>query len=242
MENILEIRNLYFSKGKEILKGVNLSLRKGEVHSIIGVNGTGKTTLSSILMGLNGYLEYKGEIKFNGSDIKGLSITERARKGITMAWQIPAAFEGLTVKEYLELNNQGMPPEKALNMVGLKPEDYLNRKVNETLSGGERKRIELASILCMHPLLVILDEPDSGIDMASMNAIKRAISKLKEIKTTVVIITHNEKIALLSDRASLMCDGKIVKTALPGEVTNYFKMHCKRCEHKNEIEEGAFDD
>ncbi len=242
-ENILEIKNLKFKKnGKEILKGVSISLFKGEVHSVIGVNGTGKTTLSSIIMGLHGYSGFTGSITFKGQSLRKKTITERAKMGITMAWQNPAGFEGITVREYLSINNKSVSPERALRLVGLEPGEYLDRIVNENLSGGERKRIELAAILCFKPELVLLDEPDSGIDMASMNAIRRAIRELREMKTTVLIITHNERVALFSDRASLMCDGKIIKTGIPEEVTQYFKTHCRDCNHINEIDDGVLND
>ena len=163
--------------GKKILRGVNLEVGDREIHSIIGANGAGKSTLAYTLMGLQGYEHEEGSLTFDGEDITKLSITERARKGITLAWQEPARFEGLKVRDYLAIGakgNGGITEEKlkeALKKVDLKPEKYLDREVGEALSGGERKRIELASIITMKPKLAILDEPDSGIDVVSLKEI-----------------------------------------------------------------------
>ena len=235
METLLEIKDLSYNvKEREILKSITLTIKKGEIHSIVGVNGSGKTTLSSVLMGLQGYKPKSGKIIFLGKDITNLTVTERAQAGITLAWQNPAVFEGVSVNDYLSINSK--EPEKVLNLVGLNS-SYLHRKLNEKLSGGERKRIELASAISMEPQLIILDEPDSGIDMASINRIRNIMSKFKESGGSVILITHNEKIASYGDIASLMCKGKIVKEGSPKEVTRYFKEFCKRCDHVGEIDE-----
>ncbi|MCD6127841.1 MAG: ABC transporter ATP-binding protein [Methanomicrobia archaeon] len=235
---MLELRDVHYGTGdKEILKGIDLVIGESRIQSIIGVNGTGKTTLAAIIMGLNGYRPHRGRIFFKGRDITDLSITERAKLGITLAWQIPASFEGITVKEYLSIKKNFTAPEKALKLVGLNPNLYLNRVVDENLSGGERKRIELASVFSVKPKLVILDEPDSGIDMASITAIKKVIKNFKKMGTSVLLITHSERMAKVGDTVSLLCDGKIVKEGNVKEVTEFFRKYCRECDHIGEIEE-----
>ncbi|OQX56700.1 MAG: ABC transporter ATP-binding protein [Candidatus Cloacimonas sp. 4484_209] len=235
---MLEIKNLYYAAGsKKILKGVNLTVGKGEIRSIIGVNGTGKTTLAAIIMGLEGYRPTKGKILYNKRDITNLSVTERAKLGITLAWQSPATFEGITVREYLSIGESANNVDKYLRFVGLNPNVYLNRVVDESLSGGERKRIELASVFSTKPKLVILDEPDSGIDMASISAIRNVIRSFKKIGTSIFLITHNENMAKIGDRVSLLCSGEVLKEGTPEEVTKFFKKHCKSCDHIGKIDE-----
>ena len=129
--------------GKPILHDLNLHVFPGEIHAILGMNGTGKSTLASLIMGLSGFSPTSGNVVFQGEDITALSISGRAKRGITLAWQEPARFEGLTVKEYLELGKRsspggGPPPADCLVMVGLPPDRYLQRAVDATLSGGER--------------------------------------------------------------------------------------------------------
>jgi Fe-S cluster assembly ATP-binding protein len=224
--------------GIEIMRGVNLEVADNEIHSVIGPNGAGKSTLAYLLMGLEGYEPDEGEIYFNGELITPLSITERAQRGITLGWQEPARFEGLKVRDYLSIG--AIQPNNvseetlcnALEMVNLSPGMYLDREVSEALSGGERKRIELASILTMEPRLAILDEPDSGIDFLSLKEVITMIQHLKKNGSSVLVITHREEIAAASDRASLMCDGVVVKTGDPVEISNFFKNECKPCDMK----------
>jgi Fe-S cluster assembly ATP-binding protein len=224
--------------GKKIMRGVNLEVGDSEIHSVIGPNGAGKSTLAYLLMGLEGYEPDEGEIYFNGELITPLSITERAQRGITLGWQEPARFEGLKVRDYLSIGARranNVSEETlchALEMVNLSPELYLDREVSEALSGGERKRIELASIITMEPRLAILDEPDSGIDVLSLKEVITMIRHLKKNGSSVLVITHREEIAAASDRASLMCDGVVVRTGDPVEISNFFKNECKPCDMK----------
>jgi Fe-S cluster assembly ATP-binding protein len=221
-------------EGKTILHDLNLGVLPGEIHAILGMNGTGKSTLASVVMGLSGFSPTSGKVVFRGEDITAVSISGRAKRGITLAWQEPARFEGLTVGEYLELGRHGPrgdspPPEKCLLMVGLPPDRYLQRAVDSTLSGGERKRVELASVLSMGPRLSILDEPDSGIDALSLDLILDAIRILAKNGASVLLITHQIEVAGSADRASFLCGGTILRTGDPREIGSFFRMHCQEC-------------
>jgi Fe-S cluster assembly ATP-binding protein len=222
--------------GKPILHDLNLHVLPGEIHAILGMNGTGKSTLASVIMGLSGFAPTSGNVVFQGEDITGLSISGRAKRGITLAWQEPARFEGLTVKEYLELGKRdspggGPPPAGCLVMVGLPPDRYLQRTVDATLSGGERKRVELASVLSMGPRLSILDEPDSGIDALSLHCILDAVRILAKNGASVLLITHQNEIAASADRASSLCEGTILRTGDPVDIGRFFRDHCRECPH-----------
>ena len=237
MKPVLTVNDVKLTiDGRPILKGVNLVVNEGEIHAILGPNGAGKSTLASLIMGVNDMKSPdEGEIIFGGELLNGLEIYERAKLGVTLAWQEPARFEGITVEEYLELsgrNNPELDVVKCLELVGLDC-TYLNRFVDETLSGGERKRVELASIIAMRPKLAVLDEPDSGIDFASMEDISNMIKTLRDNGTTVLMITHREEIAEIADRATLMCDGRVVQTGSPKEVGEKFKTMCIKCEVRN---------
>jgi Fe-S cluster assembly ATP-binding protein len=178
---LLEIKDLTYTAGdKKILDEFSLSIESSEVHALLGTNGTGKSTLAYVIMGCEGYRPILGEITFNGRDIHDLRIHERAALGITMAWQEPVRFEGISIKDYIVLKNKDVNPSLYLELVGLHPELYLHRMVDKSLSGGERKRIELASILALSPKLSILDEPDSGIDMLSTQDIINVINLFKK--------------------------------------------------------------
>ena len=230
--NLLDLCDIYYAAtGREILTGLALSLMAGEVHALLGTNGTGNSTLANMIMGCHGYHPASGEIYFNGALINELKIHERARLGISMAWQEPARFEGLRVRDYLTLGAVTEKPESALQLVGLEPARYLDRFVDRSLSGGERKRIELASVLALRPRLAILDEPDSGIDMLSTDDIIRVLDRLRSGGSAVLLITHRDEIAAAADRASQICGGKIVSTGSPGQVAAGFKSRkCISCD------------
>ena len=236
---MLQLKNLELTlSGKQILRNLNLEARDGEIHSILGANGTGKSTLAAAIVGLSGYRPTAGRIIFNNEDITELAISERARRGVTLAWQEPARFEGLSVAEYLRTGQRyagadSFSPRECLIKVGLAPEKYLTRAVDTTLSGGERKRIELASVLAMNPKLAILDEPDSGIDSLSIDYILEVIRTFSRRGTTVLLITHHEEVAEAADRASSLCGGTILKTGDPVAVARFFRNHCQECAHVN---------
>ncbi|MCX7927214.1 MAG: ABC transporter ATP-binding protein [Candidatus Omnitrophica bacterium] len=230
---ILELKDIRLSfDGRDILNNLSLTVREGTIHSILGSNAAGKTTLAYLLIGCCSYIPQKGKIFFFGQDITSLNTTQRARLGITLAWQEPARFEGLTVHDYIAVGMKQPDEEKirrALANVMLEPKDYLDRQVDKKLSGGERKRIELAAVFAMEPKLAILDEPDSGIDILALDNIISVIQALKEQGTTVLLITHREEVSEISDVTSLLCSGKIVKEGKPKEVGIYFKERCIPC-------------
>lgn len=221
---LLEIENLSFAvRDKTPLDGVSLTVGAGEIHALLGANGAGKTTLANLVMGCSGYVPSAGEIRFLGRNINTLPIHERAQLGITLAWQEPARFEGLSVADYLSLGRPANTPEDCLRRVGLDPALYLDRALDKTLSGGERKRIELASLLALKPRLAVLDEPDSGIDMLSLQEVVDVIKDLQSEGAAVLLITHRQEIARIANRASLLCGGRLAVTGKPGEVAERFR-------------------
>lgn len=217
--------------GQSVLNGLTLSIGANEVHALLGSNGSGKTTLALAVMGRDGYKPQSGTMTFDGESILDLPMHERARRGITLAWQEPARFEGLTVADYLALGGGKLKPEKALKQVGLEPGLYLARPVDKTLSGGERKRIELAAVLAMRPKLAILDEPAAGIDLLSLDEISNVIAAMKKAGSAVLLITHREDMAENADSASQLCGGRIVCSGHPDAViANYKARRCDRCD------------
>jgi len=234
---ILEVKNLSLSiNGSRILNDVSASFQERHVHAVVGPNGAGKTTLGYAIMGLEGYRDFTGDIIYKGKSIKKLSVYERAKKNITLAWQEPARFEGLTVGDFIKSSAKNKNIETvadALKKVGMNPEEYINRAVDKGLSGGERKRIEFASILAMKPELVILDEPDSGIDVESLNNMFKSIKFLKSNGTTVILITHSLAVLKQAEDAFLLCHGNIIQKGSIDEISVYFKGKCIPCDHKN---------
>jgi len=241
MSNILTIENLDLVLGKEkILDNISLNIKTGEVYAIIGPNGCGKSSLAYTIMGLKRYKPAAGDIYYKGEKITNLSIDKRARKGITLAWQEPARFEGVSTREFLSLGlkSRGLEVidsklEQALNEVAIIPGKYLNRNIDEKLSGGERKRIELASILLMDPKLVILDEPDSGVDVVALNNISDVIQDLKDNDTAILMITHSEEMLKLADKAALLCQGRMLKKGDPASISSYFRYECIPCKDED---------
>jgi Fe-S cluster assembly ATP-binding protein len=229
---LLDIHNLTFKVDRHpILDQLDLVVQSGEIHALLGANGSGKTTLAYVLMGCEGYVPSAGCVLFDGTDLLPMKMHERARLGLTLAWQEPARFEGVTVREYLTLGKQDCDPESVLKQVGLAPDRYLHRRMDKALSGGERHRIELASVLSMKPRLAILDEPAAGIDMLSINHIIDIIRALKAAGGSVLLITHQEEVALIADQASQLCAGHIVFSGGPHEAVDHFRGRtCVRCD------------
>jgi len=232
--HLLEINNLSFQLGgKMILHHLNLTVAHGEIHALIGTNGSGKSSVAYLILGCEKYVPTSGEILFEGNSINALKLFERARLGITLSWQEPARLEGIAVENYLRLGDASIDSAAYLRKVGLRPEQHLQRNIDKTLSGGQRKRIELASVLALKPKLAILDEPDSGIDLLSIGEISDVIQSCKVNGASVLLITHREEMLRIADRASQLCGGKIVLTASPAEVAQFYKSRrCTVCDGK----------
>jgi Fe-S cluster assembly ATP-binding protein len=235
---VLDVQKLQLTlNGKPIINDFSLHVDKGEIHGILGENGTGKTTIANLIMGTNSYKPTAGRMTFEGEDITKLSVSQRAQKGITLAWQEPARVEGLTVRDYLSLSShdgQGDQLERYLLMVGLEPAQYMDRDIDATLSGGERKRIEMASVLAMRPKLAILDEPDSGIDIVALPLLLNGIIEMNKQGASVLLITHSERVTAIAKRVSILCAGTIIRTGPPAETSRWFKNNCLTCPHINE--------
>lgn len=230
---MLRIQDLTLKRrGRTILRKINLTVKAGEIYGILGPNGAGKSSLAYAIMGCNGYQSNEGKIIFEGQEITNLPIWQRAKLGITLAWQEPARFEGITVEDYLLLGakeKNRLELEEILQKVLLEPTEYLKRKADKTLSGGERKRIELAAIFAMRPRLAILDEPDSGIDILALDRIIGSIRDLRKRDTTVILITHRADVAKTAERAALIGEGYLVKEGSSQDVVEYFENKCLPC-------------
>ncbi len=213
---MLELRNISYEveddkESREILKNVNLTIDDHFV-AITGPNGGGKSTLAKIIAGI--ITPTSGQIFLDGEDITGLSITERARKGISYAFQQPVHFKGLTVKDLITLAaNRDMSISEicdVLSEVGLCAKEYIDREINNSLSGGELKRIEIAMITARGTKLSIFDEPEAGIDLWSFNSLIHVFEKMrKEINGTILIISHQERILNVADKIILIADGTV---------------------------------
>ncbi len=227
----LIVENLSLKReNRVILNNINLSLYEGKIHVLLGVNGSGKSSLAYTLMGCQGYAPTQGRILLDGKDITHTGITERARMGISLAWQEPVRFEGLPVGKYIGLGAGEPAHEKviaALEAVALPPKTYGYRAADQTLSGGERKRVELAALYAMRPRLAILDEPDSGIDALSIADIARLIRDMADHNSSILLITHRPELVEMADSASLMCFGTIIFTGKPQEASHYYQSRCE---------------
>jgi Fe-S cluster assembly ATP-binding protein len=230
---MLKIENLTLKRGyKRILKNITFEVKDKEIYGILGSNGAGKSSLAYTIMGCNSYKQDKGKIIFDGQDITDLSIWQRARLGITLAWQEGARFEGITVEDYILLgmkNKNQIEVEQALQKVLLSPKEYLKRKLDKNLSGGERKRIEIAAIFAMKPKLVILDEPDSGIDILALNKIIDLIYEIKKRGATIILITHRTDVAKIAERSAIIGEGYLIREGATKNIIKYFEDRCFNC-------------
>jgi Fe-S cluster assembly ATP-binding protein len=218
-------------QGHSVLDGLDLELASGEIHALLGANGSGKSSLAFAVMGCEGYRCSAGEIWFDGQRVDTLPLHERARLGITLAWQEPARFDGLRMRDYLRVGRSTADVDDCLRRVGLDPRDYVDRAVDKTLSGGERKRVELAAVLAMQPRLALLDEPTAGIDLLSLDTLIDVIEALRSAGSTVLLITHQAEVASHADRASQLCGGRIVCQGDTAQVlARYRGRTCQRCD------------
>lgn len=231
-EPLLKITGLDLElDGRRLLADIGLAIAPGEVHALVGANGSGKTTLARALMGTEGYAPARGTVQLAGADLLALPMHERARLGLAIAWQEPVALEGFSVADYLGSGPVKTDSATCLRRVALDPAEYLGRPLDRTLSGGERRRIELAAVLSLAPRLAILDEPSAGIDLASVPAIEAAVLALREQGAAVLLITHEEAMALKADSASQLCGGRIVHQGTPALVVERYKRRlCRRCD------------
>ena len=211
---MLELQNIKWkvSDGTEIIKNINLEIPSGKLVVITGPNGGGKTSLAKLIAGLEE--PTSGNIILDGEDITSLDITERANKGISYAFQQPVRFKGITVRDLLELAAGKKIEEKEicslLGKVGLCTHDYIDREVNSSLSGGEIKRIEIATVLARNTKLTIFDEPEAGIDLWSFNELIDAFVEIKEnYAGTLLIISHQERILNIADEIVVIANGVV---------------------------------
>lgn len=230
----LNIRNLHVCiDGKEILKGINFSVNKGEVHAIMGPNGTGKSTLAAAITGREGYEITKGEINYKGKNIDNLSTDERANEGIFLSFQYPVEIPGVSMTNFMRtaLNAKReykkLPPlpggeflkrmEEMKKLVDINTK-LTNRSVNEGFSGGEKKKNEIFQMAMLQPELAILDETDSGLDIDAMKVVAKGVNTLRSNENAFVIITHYQRLLdyIVPDFVHVMFDGKIVKSGGKG--------------------------
>jgi Fe-S cluster assembly ATP-binding protein len=227
---MLLIKNLHVSiNGKEILKGLNLEIKAGEVHAIMGPNGTGKSTLASVISGKEGYEVTAGEIYYKGKDILDMSIEDRSREGIFLGFQYPVEIPGVSMTNFMRTavnehrKYKGLDPmpaheflakmqeKKQLVEINAKME---NRSVNEGFSGGEKKKNEIFQMAMLEPSLAILDETDSGLDIDALRIVANGVNALKNEENATLVITHYQRLLdyIVPDFVHVMYEGKIVKS------------------------------
>jgi Fe-S cluster assembly ATP-binding protein len=227
---MLSIKNLHASIGdKEILKGINLEVKAGEVHAIMGPNGAGKSTLASIIAGNENYEVTTGEISLDGEDLRELAPEERAHKGVFLSFQYPVEIPGVSVTNFIRSainetrkanGKEEMPANEMLKVIREKSElleidrKFLSRSLNEGFSGGEKKRNEIFQMAMLEPKLAILDETDSGLDIDALRIVANGVNKLKSDKNAIIVITHYQRLLdhIVPDFVHVLYDGKIVKT------------------------------
>jgi len=227
---MLEIRNLHAGiDGKEILKGIDLTVNAGEVHAIMGPNGSGKSTLSQVLAGHPSYEVSEGTISFEGQDLLALEPEQRACSGLFMAFQYPVEIRGITNAYFLRhaLNArrkcQGLEELDPLDFLDILEEklriiewddSFVNRPVNEGFSGGEKKRNEILQLAVLEPKLAVLDEPDSGLDIDALKLVAETVNKLRRPDNSTLLITHYQRLLnyIVPDRVHVLMNGRIVNS------------------------------
>lgn len=227
---MLSIKNLHASIGdKEILKGINLEVKAGEIHAIMGPNGAGKSTLASIIAGNENYEVTDGEISLDGEDLSDLAPEERAHKGVFLSFQYPVEIPGVSVTNFMRTainetrkanGQEEMPANEMLKMIRDKSElleidrKFLSRSLNEGFSGGEKKRNEIFQMAMLEPKIAILDETDSGLDIDALRIVANGVNKLKSDKNAIVVITHYQRLLdyIVPDFVHVLYNGKIVKS------------------------------
>jgi len=227
---MLSIKNLHASIGdKEILKGINLEIKAGEVHAIMGPNGAGKSTLSAVIAGNENYEVTDGEVILDGEDLADLAPEERAHKGVFLSFQYPVEIPGVSVTNFMRSainetrkakGQEEMPANEMLKLIREKSElleidrKFLSRSLNEGFSGGEKKRNEIFQMAMLEPKLAILDETDSGLDIDALRIVANGVNKLKSEKNAVVVITHYQRLLdyIVPDFVHVLYNGKIVKS------------------------------
>lgn len=223
---LLQVEDLHATvENKEILKGLNLTMRKGEVHAIMGPNGSGKSTLSNVLMGHPKYKTTQGKILFNGEDISQLSVDERARKGLFLAFQYPQSIPGVPVSKFLRTSMQAVKGKELpiqefrkafkekTELLGI-GDSFSGRYINEGFSGGEKKRHEILQLALLEPQLAILDETDSGLDIDALKIVSNGIEKSRNPERGILLITHYQRMLnyVQPDVIHVLAGGRIVKT------------------------------
>ncbi len=228
---MLELRNISWDApdGQRIVDDVSISIPESGLIAITGPNGGGKTTLAKIIAGIESPKE--GRILLNGDDITDLDVTERAKRGISYAFQQPVRFKGLTVRDLLSLaSGKELDDKKAcslLSQVGLCARDYIGREVNSSLSGGEIKRIEIATVLARSSVLAIFDEPEAGIDLWSFSGLIDAFTGMKKLRTAEIIISHQERILRIADRIIVIEKGRVKEDGKSEDILPHLLMGAK---------------
>lgn len=219
---MLELKNICFTReNKKILDNINMNFEDDKFIVITGPNGSGKSTLAKIIMGIT--QPDKGQVILDGQDISKFNINERANKGISFAFQQPVKFKGITVFDLLKLSaRKDISRIEACNIlskVGLCAKEYVDREVNNSLSGGELKRIEIATVAVRNAKVTIFDEPEAGIDLWSFNNLIKVFEEMRSvIKGTIIIISHQERILNIADNIILLDNGKIKKQGKKEEI------------------------